>query len=80
MATALWVKTIRHHRTDRQATVPCGRADAHAALQDRAVGERVGKAHGGRAKARHGRQKHKDGKKDSFHVRRCVVFSSRIQR
>ena len=34
MATALWVKTIRHHRTDRQATVPCARADAHAALQE----------------------------------------------
>ena len=33
MATALWVKTIRHHRTDRQTTVPCTRADAHAALQ-----------------------------------------------
>ena len=30
--TALWVKTIRHHRTDRQATVPCTRADAHSAL------------------------------------------------
>ena len=32
MATALWVKTIRHHRTDRQTTVPCTRADAHRAL------------------------------------------------
>ena len=32
MATALWVKTIRHHRIDRQTTVPCTRADAHAAL------------------------------------------------
>ena len=32
MATALWVKTIRHHRTDRQATVPCGRADPREAL------------------------------------------------
>ena len=34
MATALWVKTIRHHRTDRQATVPCTRADAHGALHE----------------------------------------------
>ena len=32
MATALWVKTIRHHRADRQATVPCTREDAHEAL------------------------------------------------
>ena len=32
MATALWVRTIRHHRTDRQATVPCTRADARGAL------------------------------------------------
>ena len=32
--TSLWVRTIRHHRTDRQATVPCTRADAHAALQE----------------------------------------------
>ena len=32
MATALWVKTIRHNRTDRQTTVPCNRADAHRAL------------------------------------------------
>ena len=32
MATALWVRTIRHHRTDRQATVPCTRNDAHGAL------------------------------------------------
>ena len=34
MATGLWVKTIRHHRTDRQATVPCARGDAHAALRE----------------------------------------------
>ena len=34
MATALWVRTIRHHRPDRQVTVPCGRADAHSALQE----------------------------------------------
>lgn len=31
--TSLWVKTIRHHRTDLQTTVPCARADAHEALQ-----------------------------------------------
>ena len=34
MATALWVKTIRHHRADRQATVPCGRENAHDALRE----------------------------------------------
>ena len=34
MATALWVKTIRHHRTDLQATVPCGREDPRAALRE----------------------------------------------
>ena len=34
MATALWVKTIRHHRTDLQTTVPCTRADAHSALKE----------------------------------------------
>ena len=32
MATALWVRIIRHHRTERQVTVPCDRGDAHAAL------------------------------------------------
>ena len=32
MAAALWVKTIRHHRTDRQATVPCSREEVHSAL------------------------------------------------
>ena len=34
MATALWVKTVLHHRIDRQATVSCTRDDAHAALQE----------------------------------------------
>ena len=34
MATALWVKTIRHHRTDRQTTVPCVRSDPHDALNE----------------------------------------------
>lgn len=34
MATALWVKTIRHHRPDLQATVPCGRDNAHDALRE----------------------------------------------
>ena len=32
MATSLWVRTIRHHRTDRQATVPCRREDVRSAL------------------------------------------------
>ena len=32
--TALWVKTIRHHRPDLQATVPCTRSDAHEALRE----------------------------------------------
>lgn len=32
MAEALWVRTIRNHRTDRQATVPCGRDDPREAL------------------------------------------------
>ena len=32
MATALWVRIIRHHRTERQVTVPCGRDSAHSAL------------------------------------------------
>ena len=31
--TALWVKTICHHRPDLQATVPCTRSDAHEALR-----------------------------------------------
>ena len=34
MATALWVKTVRHHRADLQTTVPCTRADARGALQE----------------------------------------------
>ena len=34
MATALWVRTIRHHRTELQTTVPCTRADARGALQE----------------------------------------------
>ena len=34
MATALWVKIIRNHRTDRQATAPCGRDEAHSALRE----------------------------------------------
>ncbi len=32
MATSLWVRTIRHHRTDRQVTVPCGRDTPRQAL------------------------------------------------
>ncbi len=32
MAEALWVRTIRNHRTDRQATVPCGRDHPRDAL------------------------------------------------
>ena len=34
MAEALWVRTIRHHRTDQQTTVPCRRDDAHEALRE----------------------------------------------
>ena len=34
MATALWVRTIRHHRTDLQVTVPCTREDARSALHE----------------------------------------------
>ena len=34
MASALWVKTIRHHRTDRQITAPCARGDAREALRN----------------------------------------------
>ena len=33
MAAALWVKTIVHHRIDRQTTVPCGREDPREALR-----------------------------------------------
>ena len=32
MATALWVRAIRNHRTDRQITVPCDRRDPREAL------------------------------------------------
>ena len=32
MAASLWVRTIRHHRTDRQETVPCSRRDVRPAL------------------------------------------------
>ena len=34
MATAIWVKTIRHHRTDRQTTVPCTRSNPYDALNE----------------------------------------------
>ena len=34
VATAIWVKTIRHHRTDRQTTVPCTRSDPYDALNE----------------------------------------------
>ena len=34
MATALWVRTIRRHRMDRQLTIPCGRDDPQDALQE----------------------------------------------
>ena len=32
MAQALWVRTIRHHRMDRQLVVPCTRQDPQTAL------------------------------------------------
>ena len=32
MASALWVKTIEHHRIHRQTTVPCGRDNPREAL------------------------------------------------
>ena len=34
MASALWVKEIRHHRIDRQATAPCTRDDPQDALAE----------------------------------------------
>ncbi len=34
MAQALWVKEIRHHRIDRQATAPCTRDDPQDALAE----------------------------------------------
>lgn len=33
MATALWVRTIRHHKIDRQTTAPCTRFDPQDALE-----------------------------------------------
>lgn len=33
MATALWVKTFRHHRLDLQTTIPCDRSDPQQALE-----------------------------------------------
>ncbi len=34
MATALWVRVIRHHRTDRQTTEPCERHTPQEALAE----------------------------------------------
>lgn len=34
MATALWVKTIRHQRMDRQVTVPCTHEEQQEALEE----------------------------------------------
>jgi len=34
MAAALWVRTIRRHRTDRQTTTPCARGEVHDALRE----------------------------------------------
>lgn len=34
MATSLWVKTVRHHRLDRQTVVPCTRSDPYDALHE----------------------------------------------
>ena len=34
MASALWVKEIRHHRIDRQSTAPCTRDDPQEALAE----------------------------------------------
>ena len=34
MATALWMRTIRHHKIDRQITVPCTRTDPQDALEE----------------------------------------------
>ncbi|MDO5143662.1 MAG: hypothetical protein Q4E72_03485 [bacterium] len=34
MAEALWVRTIRHHRIDRQAVEPCTRDDPRQALEN----------------------------------------------
>ena len=34
MATALWMRAIRHHKIDRQITVPCTRLDPQDALEE----------------------------------------------
>ncbi len=34
MATALWVRTIRHHRLDKQIVEPCRRDDPSDALSE----------------------------------------------
>ena len=34
MATALWVRTIKHHRMDLQAVKPCTRDDPQEALEE----------------------------------------------
>ena len=34
MASALWVKIIRHHRTEKQTTVSCDREGVHDALHE----------------------------------------------
>ena len=34
MATALWLRTIRHRRIDRQAVEPCTRDNPHDALEE----------------------------------------------
>lgn len=34
MAEALWVRTIRHHRMDKQAVEPCTRDDPRQALEE----------------------------------------------
>lgn len=34
MAEALWVRTIRHHRMDKQVVIPCGRDDPQEALDE----------------------------------------------
>lgn len=34
MAEALWVRTIRHHRMDKQYVAPCTRRDPQEALEE----------------------------------------------
>ena len=34
MATALWVRTIKHHRIDKQIVEPCTRKDPQDALEN----------------------------------------------